>query len=73
MVQIITDTTASLPPEFAHQYHIPVIPQYVNFGEESFAEGLDIDIPTFMLRLQTSRQLPKTAAPPPELFRAEFQ
>ncbi len=73
MVQIITDTTAVLPPQVAVQYNIPVIPQLISFGEESFAEGVDIDIETFMQKLKAARQLPKTSAPPPELFVQAFE
>jgi len=73
MVQIITDTTACLPNEIARRYAIPVIPQIINFGTESFYEGIDIDVDTFMTRLKTSAELPKTAAPPPELFAEQFQ
>ena len=68
MVKIITDTTAGLPDRIAQKYQIPVIPQVINFGNETFYEGIDIDIPTFMARLTASKDLPKTAAPPPELF-----
>lgn len=73
MVQIITDTTACLPNEVAQRYAIPVIPQIINFGTESFYEGVDIDVDTFLARLKTSPELPKTAAPPPELFAEQFQ
>ncbi len=73
MVQIITDTTSCIPLDFAARYHIPVIPQVINFGNESFYEGLDLDIDGFMQRLKSSRTLPKTAAPPPELFAGEFE
>ncbi len=73
MVKIITDTTACLFPETVQKYQIPVIPQIINFGTESFMEGIDIDIPTFMQRLATCRELPKTAAPKPELFIKEFE
>jgi DegV family protein with EDD domain len=73
MVQIITDTTSCLSDDIARQYHIPVIPQIINFGEESFYEGHEIDIETFMTRLKASNELPKTAAPPPELFTEEFK
>ena len=72
MVKIITDTTSCLPIEIAQRYQIPVIPQIIHFGTESFYEGLQIDIPTFMARLKASTDLPKTAAPPPELFVKEF-
>jgi DegV family protein with EDD domain len=73
MTQIITDTTACLDPAIAQRYSIPVIPQIINFGADSFYEGVDIDIDTFLRRLKTSAELPKTAAPPPELFVAQFQ
>ena len=72
MVRIITDTTSGLPAETAQRYQIPVIPQVINFGNESFLEGSEIDTATFMARLKASRELPKTAAPPPELFVEEF-
>jgi DegV family protein with EDD domain len=72
MVKIITDTTSCLLPEFARKYDIPIIPQVINFGQESFLEGVDLSIADFMLRLKTSSELPKTAAPPPELFVKEF-
>jgi DegV family protein with EDD domain len=73
MVKIITDTTSCLPLEISNRYQIPVIPQIINFGEDSYYEGRDIDNITFMARLKTSSQLPKTAAPPPELFIEEFK
>jgi DegV family protein with EDD domain len=73
MVRIITDTTSGVSTEFARQHNIPVIPQVINFGNESFYEGVTIDNATFMSKLRSSSELPKTAAPPPELFAQEFQ
>lgn len=73
MTHIITDTTATLTSSEAARYAIPVIPQIVTFGEESFYEGRDLDNAAFLQRLRTARALPKTAAPPPELFSIEFQ
>lgn len=72
MIHIITDTTSGLPFEIAEQYHIPVIPQIINFGSQSFYEGVDIDNAKFMKMLIASKELPKTAAPPPELFVRQF-
>jgi DegV family protein with EDD domain len=73
MVKIITDTTACLAPEIAQKYDIPVIPQVINFGEQSYLEGVELDIETFMARLKTAHELPKTAAPPIDLFIDEFR
>jgi fatty acid kinase fatty acid binding subunit len=72
MIHIITDTTSGLPHAIAEQYHIPVIPQIINFGSQSFYEGVDIDNAKFMQMLIASKELPKTAAPPPELFVRQF-
>jgi DegV family protein with EDD domain len=73
MVHIITDTLAGLPAETARRYNIPVIPQVIIFGTDSYLEGVEMDNATFMQRLKTARELPKTAAPPPDLFVKEFQ
>ncbi|MFM8319345.1 MAG: DegV family protein [Chloroflexota bacterium] len=72
MVKIIADTTSCLDSEFSRQHDIPIIPQVINFGTESYLEGVNLDIPGFMARLQSAKELPKTAAPPPELFAEQF-
>lgn len=73
MIHIITDTTSGLSQDISLRYHIPVIPQIITFGDKSYYEGVDIDNPTFMRMLIASKELPKTAAPPPELFVQEFK
>ena len=72
MTHIITDTTSGLSKLYSERHQIPVIPQIINFGNISYYEGKDIDNPTFMRMLKASKELPKTAAPPPELFIQEF-
>ncbi len=67
-VRIVTDTVASLLPEYVAEHPIPVVSQIVNFGEESFLENVQISYPEFIRRLKSSPQLPKTAAPPPGEF-----
>ncbi len=73
MIRIVTDTTAGLPRDVAERYGIPIIPQIIIFGHDSFEEGVNIDIATFMQRLVTANELPKTAAPPPEMFVEAFR
>jgi len=73
MVRIVTDTTATIPPDVARQRGIIVIPQIITFGTDSYREGIDIDNATFVQKLVTAHDLPKTAAPPPELFVSEFR
>jgi len=73
MVKIITDTLSCLPISYTEPHQVPVIPQVVVFGNESYLEGVTIDSDTFMRRLKGSSVLPKTAAPPPELFYKAFE
>jgi DegV family protein with EDD domain len=72
LIKIITDTTACLPFDFAHRLQISVIPQVIVFGSESFYEGIQLDNASFMRRLKNSSEIPKTSAPPPDLFIDEF-
>ena len=72
-VRIITDTTATLPPEYIAAHGLENIPQVVLFGQESFLEDVEISYGEFCRRLRASPVLPKTAAPPPGLFVEAFQ
>jgi DegV family protein with EDD domain len=72
MIKIITDTTSELPEDIRQRYQIPVVPQLIHFGEETYLEGQTIGRDQFMARLTSSADLPKTAAPPPELFAKIF-
>ncbi len=62
-VRIVTDTLAIWPDTFAHREPIEVVPQIVSFGQEWFKEEVDLTYDEFLRRLQSSPQLPKTAAP----------
>ena len=73
MVQIIADTTCSLPPELLKARGIPLIPQVVMFGEESYHDDTEIDTATFLAKLKASAVLPKTAAPEPTLYYPIFK
>lgn len=73
MVQIVTDTTSGLPLELARQLGIPMVPQIIIFGEESYRDDTELDTPTFLSKLRASDVLPKTAAPPPALYGPIFE
>lgn len=73
MTRIIADTLCGLSLETARRLDIPMIPQVINFGEESYREGVDMDHGTFMARLRTGKELPKTSAPYPGDFLKVFE
>lgn len=63
-VKIVTDSTAYLSPQTVARYDIRVVPLKVIFGNESFAEGVDITNEEFYQRLAKSKVLPTTSQPP---------
>ena len=73
MITIVGDTTSGLSESFAAEHGVPIIPQIITFGAESYFEGVDITYDSFMDRLKVVTELPKTAAPPPELFAEVFK
>jgi DegV family protein with EDD domain len=73
MVKIITDTTSSLPRHLAEEYDVPMLPQIIIFGEESYRDDTELDTPTFLAKLRAAPALPKTAAPPPDLYMPIFE
>ncbi len=67
-VAIVTDTTASLSPEWVAAHDVPLVPQVILFGEKSFLEGRELSFDAFLERLVRAESLPRTAAPPPGEF-----
>jgi len=65
---IIADTTCGLPRKQLAERGIPLVPQVVIFGEESYHDDKDLDTITFLKKLKSSVELPKTAAPEPQLY-----
>ncbi len=68
MTLIVADTTCGLPREMLAQRGIPLIPQIVMFGEDSFHDDKEMDTVTFLQKLKASKTLPKTSAPEPPLY-----
>jgi DegV family protein with EDD domain len=73
MVKIITDTTSGLPLRVAEEHDVPVLPQIIIFGEESYRDDTELDTQAFLDKLRASPDLPKTAAPPPALYTPIFE
>jgi DegV family protein with EDD domain len=73
MVKIVADTTSGLPRELLKTLGIPLIPQIVCFGEDSYRDDTELDTAAFLQKLKASVELPKTAAPPPALYHPIFE
>ena len=68
MVKILTDSIPDITPEMARELGITVVPLWVNFGEESFRDRVDIQPAEFFSKLDKSKISPTTGAPPPGAF-----
>ncbi len=73
MTVIVADTTCGLPCELLERRGIPLIPQVVIFGEESYHDDQELDTAAFLRKLESARELPKTAAPEPTLYYPIFE
>jgi len=73
MTIIVADTTCGLPRELLEERCIPLVPQIVTFGEESYHDDQELDTATFLSKLKASATLPKTAAPEPSFYYSIFE
>ena len=67
-VKIVTDSTSDLNPQIAGELGITVVPLYINFGTESYQDGVELTTEEFYQRLESSKILPTTAVPGPASF-----
>ena len=72
MTIIVADTTCGLPRRLLEERCIPLSPQMVTFGEESYHDDSELDTATFLSNLKASSSLPKTSAPEPALYYQVF-
>jgi DegV family protein with EDD domain len=70
---IVLDSTADLPDAADRFPNWRVVPLYVNFGDESLRDGVDIDAEEFYERLRGSSDFPTTSQPTPGDFLACYR
>ncbi len=70
---VITDSDASLPEELAGKLGIRQVPITIQFADESFESGVDIDDASLFARVKRDGHLPTTAAPSPGKFAAAYE
>lgn len=67
-VKIVTDSTSDLPEDLVRELGITVVPLYVNFGQDSYRDGVDLKAEEFYDRLVKGPALPTTSQPTPADF-----
>lgn len=61
-IVISTDSTADMPKELLEKLNVETIPLHVNYGDESFLDGVDITPSKIYSRFDKDGELPKTSA-----------
>lgn len=72
-IKIITDSSADLPKEVFQKLNIDVLPLLINFGEESYLDGVDINIEELFEKIETSDVFPNTAQVTPPRFAEAYE
>ena len=72
-IRIVTDSTCDLPEEIVEEYGITVVPLYINFGDESYLDGVEISRAEFYERLPDCDPPPTTATPGPNTFTQAYE
>lgn len=62
-IAVVTDSTAYIPRDIIEGLDIHVIPLSVNFGDETYREGIDITSEEFYEKLKETKVLPTTSQP----------
>lgn len=63
MIGIITDSTCDIPENLVDQYGIIIVPQSVIWGEQQYADRIDLSSGEFYRRLEEDPQQPHSSMP----------
>lgn len=73
MIRIVADSSCDITQEEAKKLNIEIIPLPVNFGNDTYLDGIDIDDQKFYKMLAESKELPTTSQPNPLEFINRFE
>jgi len=71
VVKVVTDSCSDITPQLAQELGITVVPLYVNFGNETYRDNVDLTTEEFYHKLETNNIRPTTSTATPADF-AEF-
>jgi fatty acid kinase fatty acid binding subunit len=63
VIRIVTDTTCDLPEDLLKQHRIAVVPINIQFGQETFEEGISLTREEFYRKVEELNQVPMTSQP----------
>ena len=72
-IRIVTDSTCDVPPDVAEKMNITIVPVYINIGDRSYLDGVDLSRRDFFVNLPNYDTFPTTAAPASGAFTSVYQ
>jgi len=72
-IKIITDSSADLPKELFDRLGIEVLPLLINFGEESYKDGVEITIDQLFDKIEKGDVFPNTSQVTPNRFEDAYR
>jgi DegV family protein with EDD domain len=73
MIKIATDSTCDLPVEYFEEYGVTVVPINIQFGTNTYEDGIDIDRDTFYRKIDELGILPSTSQPSAGQFEVYYR
>ena len=62
-IKIVADSTCDLPANYFREYEIGIVPINIQFGTESYQEGINLDAATFYRKVEELGMIPQTSQP----------
>jgi DegV family protein with EDD domain len=72
-IRIVTDSACDVPPDIAEKIGITIVPVYINIGDQSYLDGVDLSRREFFVNLPAYDLFPTTAAPASGTFTSVYQ
>jgi len=73
MIKIVTDSSCDLPQEFVNRFGISVVPMYINVGQKSYLDGVEMTHEQFYEGLPHFDSHPTTSVPGPGQLVQEYE
>jgi DegV family protein with EDD domain len=73
VIKIVTDSTCDLTDEYYRDHDITVVPINIQFGTETYLDGVTIDSSTFYRLIDERGILPKTSQPSAGQFEEQYR
>ena len=73
MIRVVVDSTCDLPAEYFDEFGITTVPINIQFGNETYEDGITLDHAGFYRKIEELGILPSTSQPSAGQFKAYYE